>query len=339
MPGQTAIEHPRNYMEGTVLRDDLQEILDSQAGAVKRLVSGWKSAGVRDLFLVGSGGSLAVLEPVKWILDRYTAWNVDAYSGWEFITRAPRRVTSKAGAILASHSGTTSEILDGAAFARDRGALLGTFSRVDTPLAGSGGVALTYDSIAANLSKLLLGYMLAAEILVQDGDLQVGEGLRDALQALPPKLHEAKEAARPWGLDRAKEHLNTPGFYMVGTGLLAGLAYQFAICNLIEMHWKHAAVINASEFAHGPLEIVESNLPMIFLLGEDDARHVTERALRFSERYGANTITVDTTAYSGFHPLLAPFVAHLPLQWFNWYLGVERDRPISTRRYMGKVEY
>ncbi len=339
MPRQAAIEHPRNYMEGNVLLHDLQEILETQSGAVGRLVEGWKDAGVHDLFLVGSGGSLAVLEPVKWILDRYSSWAVDTYSGWEFVTRAPKRVTAEAGAILASHSGTTSEILDGAKLARDRGARLGTFSRPDTPLVGAGGVALTYDSIAANLSKLLLGYMLAAEILVQDGDRQAGEELWEALRTLPPKVHEAKEAARSWGLERAQAHLETPGFYLVGTGLLAGLAYQFAICNLIEMHWKHAAVLNASEFAHGPLEIVSSGLPMIFLLGTDEARHVTDRAMTFAVRHGADVIAVDTAAYPGFHPLLAPFVAHLPLQWFNWYLGVERGRPISTRRYMGRVEY
>lgn len=339
MTEQAAIEHPRNYMEGSVLRDDLQEILDKQSGIVRQLVAHWKDFGVQDLFLVGSGGSLAVLQPVKWILDRYSEWSVDTYSGWEFIARAPRRVSKTAGAILASHSGTTPEILDGAAFAREREAHVGTFSRPDTPLAASGGIALTYDSIAANLSKLLLGYMVAAEILVKDGDRHIGEGLWDALEALPPRLHEAKEAARQWGLERAKEHLETRGFYLVGTGLLAGLAYQFAICNLIEMHWKHAAVVNASEFAHGPLEIVETGLPMIFLLGADDTNHVTARALEFSRQHGANVLTVDTADYPGFHPLLAPFVAHLPLQWFNWYLGVERDRPISTRRYMGVVEY
>jgi fructoselysine-6-P-deglycase FrlB-like protein len=32
-------------------------------------------------------------------------------------------------------------------------------------------------------------------------------------------------------------------------------------------------------------------------------------------------------------------VLHLPLQWFNWYLGIARNHPISTRRYMGKVEF
>ena len=38
-------------------------------------------------------------------------------------------------------------------------------------------------------------------------------------------------------------------------------------------------------------------------------------------------------------PDLAPFAIHILLQWFAWYLSKERNHPLATRRYMGKVPY
>jgi fructoselysine 6-phosphate deglycase len=97
--------------------------------------------------------------------------------------------------------------------------------------------------------------------------------------------------------------------------------------------------LNAAEFPHGPLEIVDEGVPMIVLLGTDASRFVAERARDFALRNGADVISIDLAELPGFHPLLAPFGAHLPLQWFNWYLGIEKNRPISTRRYMGVQPY
>ncbi len=164
-------------------------------------------------------------------------------------------------------------------------------------------------------------------------------GVRAALHDLPDAMHAVRAETEQAGRDLAAEYRDASQFYVVSTGPLMGLAYQFTVCNLLEMQWLDAASINASEFQHGPLEIVRPGLPMIFLLGTDESRPVTERALAFSQRYGARTIVLDLKSMPNIHPWFAPFGLHLPLQWLNWYLGIEHDHPVSTRRYMGKVAY
>ncbi|MFZ5823925.1 MAG: SIS domain-containing protein [Bacillota bacterium] len=300
----------------------------------------WLSQGLDHLHLVGCGGSLATFIPPKWLLDRFSPLPVDVNSGWEFVHRQPARLNARSAAILASHSGTTEEILVGLDLAKSRGAHTLSFSKPGTPLTQGAKEAMTYNSPATNLSKLLMGYQVATELIGRLGDKGAAAELRQALAALPAGMESVRAATEEWGKEMARKYKGANQFYVVGTGLLAGLSYQFVTCNLLEMHWIHAAPLNAAEFRHGPFEIVDKDLPMIFLLGNDESRPVAERALAFAQRHGADTIVVDLKELPGnIHPWLAAFGVHLPLQWFNWCLGEERNHPTSTRRYMGVVPY
>ncbi len=337
--GTVDVNFPLNYMEGTIVRDGLRDILTREREPVARAVDGWLQQGLDQLYLVGCGGSLATMEPPKWLLDRYASVPVDRYSGWEFVHRAPARLGPRSALVAASHSGTTEEVLRSLDLAKARGAATMSFSVLDSPVSQRADVAITYSSPAVNLSKLLMGYLVTAEIISQVGDQIAGQELYATLETLPDTFQAAKEATEPYGRQLAAQYKDADGYYVVGTGLLAGLAYQFTICSLIEMQWLNAATINAAEFRHGPYEIVRPGVPMIFLLGQDESRPVVEQALDFARRYGADTIVMDLADTPGIHPWLAPFGVHPPLQWFLWYLSVERNHPISTRRYMGKVPY
>lgn len=100
-------------------------------------------------------------------------------------------------------------------------------------------------------------------------------------------------------------------------------------------------MLNSAEFRHGPLEVVESGVPFIFLLGTDASRHTTERALNFVKRYDSEVITFDYAELSeGLHPMLAPMVLFVPLEWFCYYLAIYKDHNPDDRRYYGGiVEY
>ncbi len=332
--------HPQNYMEGDTLRSGLASIVQDQWPVVHEAVHDWMRTGVKHVFLSGCGGSFATFKPVQVLLERYSTIPVSAQTGWEFVDRASPRLDSQAVAVLASHSGTTEEVLRAIELAKERGARTMSFSLPQTPLAKASGHPVTYDSLAANLSKLLLGYMLAAELIDVAGDAAVARRLKAALSGLPDAVEGIRESTRELGHELARRYRDNPGpYYILGNGLLEGLAYQFAICNLLEMQWRDASALNAAEFPHGPYEIVAPGVPVIVLLGTDESRFVAERARDFALTNGADVTAIDLAELDGFDPLLAPFALHLPLQWFNWYLGIERNRPISTRRYMGVQEY
>lgn len=328
-----------NYMVGSAIRDGLQDILERESQPLSQLVDKWFENNIEQLYLVGCGGSRAVLEPTKWLLDRFSQLPVEQYTGWEFVLRAPARLNSKSAVVLGSHSGTTPEILEALHLAQTRGACALTLSKQNTQIQKKADHGMIYKSSATNLSKLLMNYMVAAEVIERSGNPSVAKEIKSVFATLPDTLHELKNQTEELGKDLAIRYKDAKGFYLVATGPLLGLAYQFATCNLLEMQWKHASVYNAAEFPHGPYEIVEKGLPMIFLIGTDESRDVALRAANFATRHSADAIILDLADYKSIHPWFAPFGLHMPLQWFISYMGVVRGHPIQTRRYMGVENY
>lgn len=332
--------HPNpNYLEKNEIQRTLKDILDREEPHVESLVEDWVKKGVKNLYLVGCGGSRSIMEPGKYIMDRFSNLTTERYSAYEFVTRKPRAVGKGSIVVLASHSGETESVIEAAKFAKNMGAwTLGFTGKETSTLADSVDHCLTYDSPAANLSKLLMVYLVCTHLIIKLGDLEAGRDIMENLKKLPDTLMKIKEDFREKGLELAKEFKDTQMYYVVGSGLLAGLAYQFCICTLMEMQWLHAAPIHGSEFPHGPFEIVSPEVTMIFLLGTDESRMVTERALKFAQRYGAKTIVFDTIE-EDVHPMLTPFALGVMLQWFAYGLSIEREHPLAVRRYMGKVAY
>jgi len=82
--------------------------------------------------------------------------------------------------------------------------------------------------------------------------------------------------------------------------------------------------------------VVEPGVPFIFLLGTDETRHTTQRALDFVCRYDPDVIVFDYAELGqGLHPLLAPMVLFVPLEWFCYYLAIYKDHNPDNRRYYG----
>lgn len=336
---QTTLGEASNYLTGGVVPAALRDLLEREGETAARVVRKWVRSALDHLYFVGCGGSYAIMQPAKYILDRYSQLPVDAYTGWEFVNRAPTRLTPRSAVVLASHSGTTPEVLAGLELAQARRAHTLSFSVADSELTRRAEEKLTYNSPAVNLSKLLMAYLVTAHMLIEGGDVEVGNRLLTDMQRLPELSEQVIANTEARGRQLAGEYAAASGFYVVGTGILAGLAYQFRTCTLLEMQWLHSAMINAGELAHGPLEIIDRDTPFIFLVGNDEGREIAVRAYNFTRRYSEKVLLFDLKEIADCNPLLAPFLVHIALQWFAWHLSISRNHPLSVRRYMGKVEY
>ena len=94
----------------------------------------------------------------------------------------------------------------------------------------------------------------------------------------------------------------------------------------MEFLWSHGAMIQAGEIRHGPLEIVESGVLFLFLVPTDSSRVITQRALKFVEKWKGTAIVLDYADFAmGLHDDLAPFVMFVPLEWFCYYFSIVRD--------------
>ena len=82
-------------------------------------------------------------------------------------------------------------------------------------------------------------------------------------------------------------------------------------------------------------------LQLLFLLGNDESRHTTGRAINFVKQRTDNVIVIDYAEISqGLHPWLAPFLMFVPMEWLCYYLSIYKDHNPDERRYYGGlVEY
>ena len=214
--------------------------------------------GLRDVFLLGSGGGLLTHEGLQYLLEsRATGFAVSALSANEFIYRHPARLGRGSLAVLASNTGTTPEVVAAAKFAREHRADVASVTRKpDSPLVAASDVAWTYlDDTGVGDPKSFQLAMLGLALLRESGDMAADEyaaHLR-TLEALPDALLAACGETEDLNAHIAAALKDEPVIYVIGAGPNHGTAYCLAMCYLQEMQWKHAASFDAAEFLHGAM--------------------------------------------------------------------------------------
>jgi len=305
---------------------------------------------IKNVFFVACGGSSALMYPSKYVMDR-EAKRVDSYlySSNEFIYRNPIKLGKNSLVILCSHSGTTPETVESATFARSKGALaISLTNDPESPLAKESDVYLKYewgkeaDAFATNYSVM---YQLVFGVLNLVEGNEKYELIEKNLEKLQATYNKAAEQTAVAATQFAEKHKDEKIIYTMASGANYGVAYSFAICILMEMQWIHSHAIHAGEYFHGPFEILDKETPFILLLGLDETRHLEERALSFSKKYGEKLTVLDAKEYdlSGIDDevkgYLAPLVLNYVLRQYADKLAEIRNHPLSLRRYMWKVEY
>ena len=106
-----------------------------------------------------------------------------------------------------------------------------------------------------------------------------------------------------------------------------------------------AASIHSGEFFHGPFEVTDNHVPFILLMNEGRTRALDQRAQAFLNRYNDKTEVVDAREL-GLNALPASVVDYFnPVLFYSIMcdyraaLADIRQHPLSTRRYMGVVDY
>ena len=210
-----------------------------------------------------------------------------------------------------------------------------------TPLAHGADEVVAYGSSALYTLPALAASLFVIEF-ARAGDLDAPtaralDELRAGVEALPAIIGRAYRDEKARCEELARAFLPSDLLYCVGAGPNYGLAYKFALTVFMENIRTHGSVVESAEFRHGPAEMLErQRADMVFLLGSDESRAMTERSLAFARERGARTIVFDAAGYEGLHPLLAPYVLKVPLQWFVVYSALLRGiLDLDERVYMG----
>ena len=307
-------------------------------------------AGLRNVFLLGSGGGLLTHEGLQYLLERRsTQFPAFALSANEFIYRSPASLGQGSLAVFASNTGTTPEVVAAARFSRERGAEVAAVTKLaDSPLAQASDVFWTYeDDKGVGDPKSFQLALLGLALLRESGDLSQGE--YDAhvgtLEGLPDALLDACRETESLNARIAHDLKDAPVIYVIGAGPNHGTAYCLAMCYLQEMQWKDAASFDAAEFLHGAMEVVTDETAVIQFLGEEATRPIDERAKAFLERHSRRAYFIDARDLTlpGVASAMRPFASHFALDAVMSRLAQHFEaatgHDLQNRRYMFKVEY
>ncbi|MCL4396618.1 MAG: SIS domain-containing protein [Chloroflexi bacterium] len=321
-----------------VLEPDLTRFIQREGDHIKALAQKAMRDGYEHIFWVGSGNSWCNLYSGKYLLDRFTDLPSDYYQSYELIWRAPRRLNAKSLAVFASYSGATEDTLNALQFARSKGAhTVSIVNKADSPMGEAADEVIPFESKALYILPLAAAYLFALEVARLQGASEASAVI-DGLRALPPTLGQLYRDEKVHAAELASQFADEKVFYVLGSGPLYGLAYKFGLTVFMENMRVHGSFVETSEFRHGPVEMLERNKPpMVFLVGTDESRVMSERVIALAQKNGARTIVYDMASYPGIHPLLSPFVLMVPLQWFAVYGALLRGiTDLDDRVFMGR---
>lgn len=206
------------------------------------------------------------------------------------------------------------------------------------------GVASTkaFTAQMAALSVLAAGLGLAREVLTEARTDEFLARLRQ-IPFLMKKIYAGEQKIR----ELACSMMHAKGFLFLGRGVNYPIALEGAL-KLKEISYCHAEGYAAGEMKHGPIALIEENLPVIVLAPQNSLFEKTLSNIEEVKARGGRVIAVTDVPESLRHkaddileipttdPLLAPLLAVIPLQLLAYHVGVLRGCDVDQPRNLAK---
>lgn len=328
---------PREFVDGLCEAVAQNDALDGYVGEVV-------SRGLRNVYLVGRGGSFIATHAVQFLLEHHsTRFPVFHLNADEFTYRRPPLLGEGSLVVTLSHRGSTPETVAATRLARDRGAdVLALTTDGDSPLARAADRTFLHRTVDG---KHVLLAQVGWALLRHTGVRADYDGIRAGYAALPDALLDAWQSADERLHGIARQLADEPVTYVVAGGPNYGAGLTLAMCYLQEMQWLDAAAVHADEFFHGLFEVVTAETAVLLMLGEDETRPMAERVRRFLDRYTRKGIYLDSRDFAlpGVPRQLRGFFTPALFYSLNGRLAEHyaavRGHPLDDRRYMWKVDY
>jgi fructoselysine-6-phosphate deglycase len=316
-------------------------------GEIEGFVDEICQKGYKNIFLIGAGGTIAMMYPYEYILKSNSTIDVHAEIAAEFMVMNHKHFSKDSVCIFTSVSGTTKETLAAAEYCKEKGATtIALVAEPNTPLTKMVDYCITTGSEKHSFDTFyMLLYMVIFRFMYNHDEFPQYEQFTKEVNLLPRAILNAVKSFDQQAEEFAIKHKDTDYHMMVGSGNLWGNTYCYAMCVLEEMQWIHAKSIHAAEFFHGTLELVVEDTSVILLKGEDETRPLMDRVERFVENITKNVTIIDTRDFE-MEGISEEFRKHFAVS-INWsvlsrisvYLERERNHSLDLRRYYRQMEY
>ncbi len=309
------------------------------------------------IIIIACGTSWHAGLVAEYIIEELCRIPVEVEYASEFRYRNP--IINKGDVIFAiSQSGETADTLVAIERAKEQGAIIfGILNVVGSSIARishagaytHAGPEIGVASTKAFTAQLVVLAMMALKIAKEKNTITQDRfvHLMEELNAVPDKVAKILSAA-----DEVKavalKHAAASSFLFLGRGYNFPVALEGAL-KLKEISYIHAEGYPAAEMKHGPIALVDENLPVLFVATKD-AYHekVISNMQEINARKGkliavvtegdksVASLTGDLIYVPEADEVIAPILNVIPLQLLSYYIGVGRGLDVDRPRNLAK---
>ena len=260
--------------------------------------------------------------------------------------------------IAISQSGETADTLAAIEMAKERGAtIIGICNVVGSSIprsthAGSythAGPEIGVASTKAFTSQVTILTLMALRLAQMKGTIPTNRFMQilNAMEALPGKVEEALEDD---GMIRkiAEEFQHVPNFLYLGRGYNFPVALEGAL-KLKEISYIHAEGYPAAEMKHGPIALIDENMPVVFIAPNKGIYEKVVSNIQEVKARNGKVIAIVTKGdktVKGIadyvieipetEEMLVPILATIPLQKLAYYIAILRECNVDQPRNLAK---
>jgi len=331
-------------VEGDVYLEDLN-FNDQQLASIKRIV------------IIACGTSWHAALVGKFYIEEHCRIPVEVDIASEFRYRNPV-IDQQTLAIVISQSGETADTLAALREAKSRGAMnMAICNVVDSSIAReSAGVIYTHAgpeigvaSTKAFVTQLTALYLFTIRLGRATGRIDATEGLRMilALKKVPALLEEVLKLNDV--TERiAKKYMNARDFLYLGRGKNFPIALEGAL-KLKEISYIHAEGYPAGEMKHGPIALIDENVPVVMLVPRNSAYEKTLSNMEEVIARSGRAIAIctkgddeirgraeDVIEVPTLDEDLDPLLLSVPLQLLSYHISVLKGTDVDQPRNLAK---
>jgi len=339
--------------------DTMRGRIVQEAGAVQldAEVDRLLEAPIQRAVLVACGTAWHACLVGKFLLERLAGLSCEVDYGSEFRYRDPL-LDPRTLLVVVSQSGETADTLAAVEAGHEKGTpVLAVCNVVDSSIARRSsavlythaGPEISVASTKAFTTQLTALYLLALHLGRQRGlvDAERGRKLLGDLVVLPHAVKDilAHEAA----VERiARRYGKASDFLYLGRGVNYPVALEGAL-KLKEISYIHAEGYPAGEMKHGPIALINEQMPVVVLIPHDGVFQKTLSNLKEVESRGARIIVVtdapspeleavaaDVLTVPRTNELLTPTLLTIPLQLLAYHVAVYRGTDVDQPRNLAK---
>lgn len=348
------------FEQPTTIYDCLRGRLDATAGTitmsgVQNYLDQLKNA--NRILIVACGTSWHAGLVAEYIIEELCRIPVEVEYASEFRYRNP--IINKGDVIIAiSQSGETADTLVAIEKAKENGAIIfGILNVVGSSIARishagaytHAGPEIGVASTKAFTAQLAVLTMVALKIAIEKGTIDEKRymHLLNELHDIPEKVSLALETSEHVK-KIAEKYKDSANALYLGRGYNFPIALEGAL-KLKEISYIHAEGYPAAEMKHGPIALVDENLPVIFVATKDSyyekiVSNIQEIKARKGKviaviSEGDETIAAmadDVIVVPGADEIVAPLISVIPLQLLSYYVGIAKGFDVDKPRNLAK---